>query len=305
MQAVLHVLTGPEAGRRILIKAGQIARFGRTSWSEFAFPYDHQLADIHFSIETTNDAVALADLSQGKGVSVDGEKTEACQLHSGQKIQAGKMTFVVATERLFESSATGTGPIAVQAKRPAAPASVLASTICESVELSEAAQPLLDETIEVLPFIDKLTGEKLFLDALRVLAAWLDKRKAVWWGAACLELACGDRIQPQAGLIALSRAWAREPTEENRRNALDAAETADTKLPACWLARAAGWSGGSLSPPGLPVVPPDEKLMPQALIGALLLAAVFINPAHCADNYGKFVEQGKELAQTKLEWEEE
>src|SRR5579872_37421 len=103
MQAVLQILTGPETGRRILIKAGQIARFGRTEWSDFAFPYDQHLADIHFSIETTNDAVTLAELSQGKGGEVDGQKTEACALSSGQKIQAGKTTFVIATERLFET----------------------------------------------------------------------------------------------------------------------------------------------------------------------------------------------------------
>ena len=70
------------------------------------------------------------------------------------------------------------------------------------------------------------------------------------------------------------------------------------------MARAAGWSGGSLSPPGLPVVPPDARLTAQALTGALLLAAVFSDPKHCAANYRKFIAQGKELAAVKLEWEE-
>ena len=305
MQAILQILTGPETGRRILIKAGQIARFGRTEWSDFAFPYDRQLADIHFSIETTNDSVTLADLSQGKGVEVDGQKTENCQLRSGQKIQAGRMAFAVSTERLFESSTAGTGPVAVSANGPPVPAPALARKICESVGFSEPAQALLDDTIEVLPFIDKLSGEQLLLDALRVLAAWLSKRKAVWWGAGCLEAACGDSLNAQADLIALTRAWVHDPSEEKRRAVLDAAETADTKLPACWLARAAGWSGWSLSPPGLPVVPPDEHLTAQALIGALLLAAVSVDPARCPDNYRKFIAHGKELSQTKLDWEKE
>src|SRR5262249_455299 len=204
MQAILQILTGPETGRRILIKAGQIARFGRTEWSDFAFPYDRQLADIHFSIETTNDSVTLADLSQGKGVEVDGQKTESCQLRSGQKIQAGRMAFAVSTERLFESSTAGTGPVAVSANGPPVPAPALARKICESIGLSEPAQALLDDTIEVLPFIDKLSGEQLLLDALRVLAAWLSKRRAVWWGAGCLEAACGDSLKAQADLIALT-----------------------------------------------------------------------------------------------------
>ena len=101
----------------------------------------------------------------------------------------------------------------------------------------------------------------------------------------------------------MARAWVLDPTDENRRAALGAAETADTKLPACWLARAAGWSGGSLAPPGMAVVPPHEHLTAQALVGALLLAAVFRDPAKSADNYRLFIERGKQLSQTTLDWE--
>jgi len=302
---MLQILAGPESGRRIYLKNDQVARFGRTEWSDFAFPYDRGLADIHFSIETTDDAVKLTDLSQGDGVQVDGQKTTECRLHSGQKIQAGSLIFVVATERLFETSASGNGPVAVARRsEPAPPPPELARKVCEAVELSEPAQGLLDDAIEVLPFIDKLTGQKLLLDALRVLAAWLSKRKAVWWGAGCVESACGEHIEGQTDLLALGRAWVREPTDENRRAALDAAESADAKLPACWLSRAAGWSGGSLAPPGLAAVPPDEHLTAQALVGALLLAAVFRDPAKSVDNYRLFIEQGKQLAQTTLDWEQ-
>ncbi len=301
MQATLLIQTGPEAGRRIYLKSGQLARFGRTEWCDFAFPYDRHLADIHFSIETSDDAVTLIDLSEGKGVQIDGEKQETCQLRSGQKIRAGNMIFVIATELLFETG--DTGPIAVARTGPAGPPPQLARKICESAELSETAQGLLDDSIEVLPYIDKLTEEKLLLDALRVLAAWLSKRKAVWWGAGCLETACGERGKGQANLLELARSWCQDPSEENRRAALDAAETADTKLPGCWLARAAGWSSGSLAPPGLPAVPPDEHLTAQALIGALLLAAVFVAPAKCPENYLEFIASGKDLAQTTLDWE--
>jgi hypothetical protein len=302
VQATLQILAGPETGRRIFLKSGQVASFGRTEWSDFSFPYDHRLADVHFSIETTDDAVTLADLSQGQGVQVDGEKMTTCQLRSGQKIKAGNMTFAVGTELLFETS--GAGPVSVGPRTEQAAPLESARKVCESIELSEPAGEILDDTIEVLPFIDKLTAAELLVDCLRVLAAWLSKRKAVWWGAGCVESACADRLEMQTALLATTRSWVRDPTDENRRKALDAAETADTKLPACWLARAAGWSGGSLSPPGLPVVPPDDHLTAQALTGALLLAAVFIDPARCAGNYRKFIAQGKELATMKLDWEE-
>jgi hypothetical protein len=302
VQATLQILTGPETGRSIYLKSGQVSRFGRTEWSDFAFPYDHGLADVHFSIETTNDAVTLVDLSDGQGVQVEGKPTTNCLLLSGQKIKAGNLIFAIATELLFETS--GAGPVTVARQiAPAALPAEPARKICETVGLSEPAQGQLDDTIEILPFIDKLTKEKLLLDAVRVLAAWLSKRKAVWWGAGCIESACGARLPAQADLLARARAWVEKPTEENRRAALEAAETADPKFPACWLARAAGWSGGSLSPSGLPVVPPDEHLTAQALTGALLLAAVLIDPAKSADNYGAFIELGKQLSRTRLDWE--
>lgn len=302
MQATLQILTGPETNRNIYLKSGQVARFGRTEWSDFAFPYDHRLADVHFSIETTDDAVTLVDLSEGKGVLVDGQQSPQCRLRSGQKIKAGSMVFVVATEQLFATS--GTGPVAVALQTaPAAPPRDMARSLCESANLSESALGLLDDAVEILPFIDKLTAENLLLDALRVLAKWLSKQKAVWWGIVCVEAACGDHLQEQADLLVPVRAWVHEPTEENRLATLDAAENADAKLPACWLARAAGWSGGSLAPPGLPVVPPDNQLTAQALTGALLLAAVFVDPAKTTDNYRSFIELGKQLAQTTLDWE--
>src|SRR5262249_26983191 len=155
----------------------------------FAFPYDPALADVHFSIETTEDTVLLTDLSQRDGVQVDGQKMTECRLRSGQKIQAGSLTFVVSTERLFETSSTGPVAVARQSVE-AAPTPDLARKVCEAVELSEPAHALLDNEIEVLPFIDKLSDQNHLLDALRVLGAWLDKRKAVWWGAGCVESAC-------------------------------------------------------------------------------------------------------------------
>ena len=302
MQAILQILTGPETGRKIHLKSGQMARFGRTEWCDFAFPYDLQLADVHFSIETGVNTVTLADLSSGNGLLVDGKIVTTCSLKSGQKFKAGNMVFAVTTELLFETS--GAGPVSVNQQKPGAPPPAeLASPICESIELSEAAKGLLDDTIEILPFIDKLTGEKLLKDAMCVLANWFSKQKAVWWAAGCVESACSIRIQSQARLIGIARTWVQNPTEENRRVVAQAAESDNSNLPACWLARAAGWSGGSLTPPDLPVVPPADHLTVQAVMVALSLAAVFIDPAKTSTNYLAFIKQGKELSQKKFDWE--
>jgi hypothetical protein len=43
--------------------------------------------------------------------------------------------------------------------------------------------------------------------------------------------------------------------------------------PGAWTAAAAGWAGGSLAPPDVPVVPPPEHLTAHAVAGAVALAA--------------------------------
>jgi len=58
----------------------------------------------HFSIGTAVDAVTLVDLSDGKGVQVDGEKQSTCQLHNGRRFKAGNMIFAIATELQFDTS---------------------------------------------------------------------------------------------------------------------------------------------------------------------------------------------------------
>src|SRR5262249_5651582 len=153
LQATLQVLIGPEAGRRIHLKSGQVARFGRTEWADFAFPYDRAMADVHFAIETGDDAVTLADVSKGKGVLVDGQKVETCVLRSGQRIAAGGLVFGVGTEALFGTSATGTGPITPIAQPPAAAPVELARKVSAKVDLSDSAKGLLDDEIGVLPYL--------------------------------------------------------------------------------------------------------------------------------------------------------
>ena len=44
MQLTLQITAGPHAGRKVLLRSGQIARIGRTEWADFSFPRDADLA---------------------------------------------------------------------------------------------------------------------------------------------------------------------------------------------------------------------------------------------------------------------
>ena len=77
---------------------------------------------------------------------------------------------------------------------------------------------------------------------------------------------------------------------------MHAATAAGTDNPAGWAARGAFWSGGSVTPPEGPIVPPGETLSAQAVAGAVCLAAVQREPARAAEKYRGFIAQGLDIA---------
>jgi hypothetical protein len=72
--------------------------------------------------------------------------------------------------------------------------------------------------------------------------------------------------------------WVRQPAELNRRLAEDAAKAAGLDNPAGLAAQAAFWSGGSLAPDDVPLVPPDPALTGKAVAGAVKLAVFRSGP---------------------------
>ena len=52
-------------------------------------------------------------------------------------------------------------------------------------------------------------------------------------------------------MLRLAEDWVRDPEEDRRYAALEAAMGTQVKTPGVWIAFAAGWSGGSITPRGL------------------------------------------------------
>ena len=67
---------------------------------------------------------------------------------------------------------------------------------------------------------------------------------------------------------------------------------------------AAFWSGGSLGPPSVPVIPPGEYQTAQAITGAVLLAAVLARSATTEQNFSQFLTQGVEVANRTNRWDD-
>lgn len=146
--------------------------------------------------------------------------------------------------------------------------------LCADVDLGKEARKLLEPDDNPRLFVQRLMEHKLLLDAIRVVARALPKPIAVRWACCCVPPVVGEGTEaPDAPCVAAAERWAAEPSEENRRAAMAAAATTDYGTPGAWAAAAAGWAGGSLAPPDVPVVPPPDHLTAHAVAGAVALAA--------------------------------
>jgi hypothetical protein len=141
------------------------------------------------------------------------------------------------------------------------------------VRLEDAAKPIVAGAKNARGAVDALVGNKQITEALKVLAAALPPQPAVRWAVRCVRQT-GDLSKGDEAALSAAERWCAEPTEQNRREAQAAAERLEYGTAAAWAAVSAFWSGGSMAPPNVPAVPPPPDLMPQAVFGALSLAAV-------------------------------
>src|SRR6201996_4382726 len=83
-------------------------------------------------------------------------------------------------------------------------------------------------------------------DAIIFLAHLLPRREAVWWAIQCVRAMLGSHADD--GALRAADAWVRSPEDENRRTALMTFDAGNQRAATTWLAFAAGWSGGSVTP---------------------------------------------------------
>lgn len=164
------------------------------------------------------------------------------------------------------------------------------------MELSEQSSARLRPDMAPLAAVQLLLVAGEAPEALKLLARLLPKRYAVAWLCQCAR----DQplaIEDKAG-AALAEAWVREPSEENRRAALEFASAGEYRSLGAWIAAAAGWSGGSLAPATQEVaVPPAEHLTARAVVAAInLMAAQDIE--QFAERRTAFIERAMVLLNT-------
>lgn len=153
-----------------------------------------------------------------------------------------------------------------------------------------------------LDFIEALrSGEKL-IEAVGFLAHAIPRREAIWWAWSCARDTSGDDAPEvvQASLEA-TRRWITEPTDENRRAAYEAAQSADLMTPAGSAGAAAFFSGDTMGPPDQPAMPPGEFMAAKAIAGCLILSAG-AEPEEMFPRLEGFLDRGLEVAEKVGLW---
>ena len=162
-------------------------------------------------------------------------------------------------------------------------------TALDDIEVEPTEQPPLD-------FMRSLMASATPENAVAFCAYMLPRREAVWWACQCVRSLIPAREPAEEAALKAAEAWVGEPEEELRRRALDIGMSGNRGAPTTWLALAAAWSGGSLTPPDQPPAPSPAHLTPKAVRAAVLTALARISVKQRRDRLAACMDEGLKLA---------
>lgn len=310
---VLKVVGGPEAGKKVTVRAGQRLRVGRSPRADFCLAKDATLTDFHFVLDCTRGQCNYQLLEGSPPGNLGAQKLVAETLYDGDQFEVGGSAFAVR----IEGQLSGGRPAAQNQNASAKAAVPAAPALSGYVRVQTPAAELILARLDDLPeeivaahasgqtpkaLVDALIATGAMNPALQFLTHALPKREAVWALATAIETLAGSTLGPAdlAG-VAAAKAWAGDPSEENRRLAETQSKLLKRKSPAGYAAQAAFWSDGSMAPPDAEPVPVlDTQCATMVIGGALQLAAA--QPDYDAA-LQKLVAHWTAVADAAINWE--
>lgn len=171
-----------------------------------------------------------------------------------------------------------------------------ASEVCQKFKLIDQLSVELLKTYTMSEeFFGKLLENKLYIDAVKFLAHALPKHETILWACNCLQqnellTSVNEKILEDA------KNWLKNPSENFRQVIEKSNNLSDFANPLTWLALAIFWSEGSLTGPDEPIVVPAPTLTAQASAGAIMLAAVLMEPEAANIKYETYLKLGINIA---------
>src|SRR5262245_36919265 len=171
--------------------------------------------------------------------------------------------------------------------------------VCRHFVLGDTAGKLLTPELTAGKYLQPLGQNKTYIYAVRLLPYGLPPKESIVSGNSCARQFCEAHPAEKlsAAVDAVDR-WLAQPSDENRRAALQAAEEAEFGTPAGSSALAVFLSGGSVAPADAPVIPPREYQAQNAVVGAVMLSVILKEPEKAEGKYQAFLDQGLKIAAT-------
>lgn len=179
MRALLEILSGHDASKRLRLEAGRPLRVGRLEPAELILHQDEHLAAIHFSLDFNGTSCQLRVLSPGADVQMEGKSATAAELRDGSIWVAGQTWFsfrmkppmkraqdIGKLSNLLEELEAAPASLfgLLDAARDERVLALLRASDEESQSLYEGLQGQLLAT--QAPYLIKLTSDSVFLPCL-------------------------------------------------------------------------------------------------------------------------------------------
>lgn len=172
--------------------------------------------------------------------------------------------------------------------------------IATIAKVSKPAMTHCNDEISPSKYVDLLENEKLFKDAVLFLAHGLPIQIGVHWGHKC----CSELISPEAAeknerAMKAVEAWLKEPSDENRRAANEAAKSDDETTAADVLGMAVFMSGGSITPPSAPATQPPPYLAQKLTAQAISIAVLSEKPKEKEARYKQALQFSRDIVKQR------
>lgn len=171
-----------------------------------------------------------------------------------------------------------------------------AADICARVDLSPEAKAFLLPTLSPQGYLALLVEAELVGDAVRYMAFGLPIREGIWWACVNARNLVPELSDLDRRCLDEAAAWVYEPSEAHRRACMALAEAANFEGAAAYAALSVFWSGGSMSPEGMPDVEADPKLGPIGVGASVLLSITSGDARKLPARFEQAIARGVDIA---------
>lgn len=280
------------------MRNGQVATFGTDVWTDFSFPAESGLSDRHFRLDCRNERCELFVLDQQADVFHNEMPVRSAQLRSGDRLSVGQTLMRVQFSGLESNWA------AADQAADSPQFTMTTAEACHGVDLPPEVAAIVEAHPDPQECMSALVAQGYLAPAIRVLAAVLPPRAATWWVLNVLQRTQDTLIRgTDAQLKDAIQQWIITPTESGRRRVEALTPQGDRKSPSTWLAYATFWSGQSLAPPALDIVPPPKHLTGTGVATAAMLVACQ-NPITMSSTMEQILHLGRNVLSGQHPWPE-